>query len=237
MSFEIRNRAIYEVSVMGADLSTGQAVDNVMHYRVSDPGLAYGTRIAGSSSSTLLGAFQAQWLGVLANISDHYVAGQYNLKEVLGHVGPNLVYGDIDFRLGSGLGDPGLITGETLPDFCTASVQKRSALAGRSRRGRLSLGPISEEDSENGALTDERLTALQAAMDGFLPFAGTGGGGVGNQAKMVVFSKTAAVLEPDGAFSDDVGLCVNVTAFVVNRNCGSLVSRKPRLNQLIDHDA
>lgn len=75
-----------------------------------------------------------------------------------------LVKNDIVYDVGSGIGLNGEVNGDELPDQNCVVVQKRTALPGKSGRGRWQVGPVPE------SLTDEnRLTTSGQGF--FLPVA------------------------------------------------------------------
>lgn len=229
--FLIRNKVAMMLTVEGVDISSGQAVVNVLHVRSSDPGAAYGFENLGSSSTTLLNAFRTAWLDVIVNLSEHLIVSQYNLKEITGHFNGNLLYGSQDFRIADGDGDAGGLPGEACPAYVAASVQKKTATAGRSFRGGMRLGPIPESSNENGSLEPDNRAGIQTAADilleGFII------GGAGPNAFIGVFSRTIGLTVASPWTSSDA-FFKPVTAMPVSRNTGSQVSRKPRLNTVID---
>jgi hypothetical protein len=124
------------------------------------------------------------------------------------HDGP---IGELLYETGEGAqGD------ESLPSYCSAILTLRSGFGGRSNRGRLYFGGISENFAAGGKLLQDSFTALQDIGDNLLgAFGPTGIEGV---LRYVIYSKklgysTEAGFQPEGI--------IPITHTIARRNLGT----------------
>lgn len=211
--------------------SDGQAVLNIMHFRwqVSPVPPPSTTPTLAAALTTLI----TQWSTVIGNVSNSYVAYEYDLKEIAArNVATMPAREVINYTSqvnGGGAGDTGGQAGKSLPCFTAASVQKITNLGGRSRQGSMRLGPLAETDQlSQDVLTNARAASIRAALLGLLNLAL--GAGLGNL-QMVVYSRRLYLgtkTIPPSAFLTPVGATVDVQDIVCYLFLGSQVSRKVR---------
>lgn len=156
--------------------------------------------------------------------------GTYALQQVP----PRLDYGVGTSLIPAAPGDAGGVAGEALPLFATMSVRKVATKSGRNFRGGFRLSPISEADSNNGAVVPAVQTARQTAMATFLVAVVGTGVGVDEPDRMehMVFSRSLALQQTTPFTGSDV-FSSPVASFPPSPNDGSIVRRKPRLNAII----
>lgn len=141
----------------------------------------------------------------------------------------HLVYGD-QAQSAWGAGGPGN-GGDAMTLISSVSVQKRTAHAGRNGKGGIRLAPVAESDNDNGGIVAVSLANMQADWNTFQAASIENGGNnaISKLMKQCVFSKTLALVRPTPFTASDP-FCFDTTALVVNKNLGSVVRRKPKLN-------
>jgi len=128
----------------------------------------------------------------------------------------------------------GGIVGQALPLFATASIRRLNTGTGRNFRSRMSLGPMSEVDSQDGGWTAGTKVAWAAVLSTFYTTALDNGGtdiGSGFMYDLAVSQKLAMGLPTP--FTQSSTWTSLLTGYAMQPNCGSLVRRKPRLTSVI----
>lgn len=238
---DVKYRVPYEFVVRGVDINTGQTFVNVTHYQSglqATPVLLYGDPIPLAALGSLNGALIVAWQAFFDQISNHYRAKEYRLREVTGWAtsaaGKRLTYGDQDIFLAPDDADnSGQLAGETQPDFVALSVQKKTSMAGREFRGGMRLGPVREIDVNNGRIINTYLTSINSLLSTFrsTAFANGGAGGEGSMA-MVILSRKRVFAGP-AVIIASAGLTADVIQLVCVQNTGSQTSRKPKSTDII----
>lgn len=109
---------------------------------------------------------------------------------------------------------------DSLPPFVAAVVSVRTALAGRSRRGRFFLGGLLEEHQANGVLAVGVVGAIQSYVDSLIATFGPLSA-IGN-AKLVVHSSKLASVPGTQCQNSSTP----VTGMLVRNQLGTMRSRK-----------
>lgn len=112
-------------------------------------------------------------------------------------------------------------TGEKLPAYLSRVVSVRTALSGRSRRGRFYLGGMDEDEQNNGDLGSVAQGLVQAYIDALM--AQFGPSGASGLWRLVVHSPTLAAV-PGTQCQDSSTL---VTGMIKRVPIGTTKSRKP----------
>jgi hypothetical protein len=127
----------------------------------------------------------------------------------------------------------GGVVGDALPLINTGSIRRINTGTGRSFRSRVSVGPMSEADSVDGGFTAGTKTAWAAALAAF-NVAMTNGSADATAQYMYhcVVSKLVASTQPP-TFVSYYPWSWLVNNFILQRNTGSLLRRKPRLTSIV----
>jgi len=122
----------------------------------------------------------------------------------------------------------GALVGEISPAMVTALIQKRTALSGRARRGRLYLSGLRDVDVDGGAgvLVAAYKTALQNAFSSFLSDIQAIGGS--NAEQMVVVSRYLGVDATGKPVPRAVGLVTPITGLLVANSIATQRDRNKR---------
>lgn len=138
----------------------------------------------------------------------------------------------------AGGSDVGAIAGDALPLFCSASVRKLNTGAGRHFRGRLSMSPMSESDSVDGGFTSGRITAINALLATWVAInfrngSGDGSGATGAGAMRQMMLSQVLMYQQASPFTSSDAFMMPITSMTIQRNCGSITRRKPKLTAII----
>jgi hypothetical protein len=129
--------------------------------------------------------------------------------------------------------DVGLVVGDALPLFATASIRRFNAGIGRNFRSRFSLSPMSEVDALDGGFTGAQKALMVIALAAMNVTIANGGTDPGSSFSIqCVVSKKVAFGQPT-PFPDNQPWSFAVSSFAQQPNCGSLVRRKPKLTSVI----
>lgn len=127
----------------------------------------------------------------------------------------------------------GVIAGDALPLFATASVRRINNGIGRNFRSRFSLSPFAEADASNGGWLPAFRTSMGTALAAFNTFLPNGGTDAGSGMSFhLAVSKTIAMTLPS-PFTAPEPWSTSVTSMLLQPNHGSLLSRKPSLTAVI----
>jgi len=81
----VRNKAIYETTITGQDVSSGQKVVNIVYNAVEDPGTGAGAVLAGSDEGTFIANLKTAWEdNVVAVLSVRYTTESYRTRAIIG---------------------------------------------------------------------------------------------------------------------------------------------------------
>lgn len=130
-------------------------------------------------------------------------------------------------------GNNGTQTSDALPLYCTASVRRINAGAGRNFRSRLSFSPISEGDSVDGGFTTAAKTAWSTALGALVGTFNNGGSDATSKFSVHVAVSKAKAFSVPSPFAQSDSWCKDVSSMILQRNTGSLIRRKPRLTSII----
>lgn len=121
----------------------------------------------------------------------------------------------------------GVVVGDSLPLFCTASIRRLNNGVGRHFRSRFSLSPMSESDVVDGAFTATQKTAMATALGAFVQPIQNGGTDTGSKFMVPLAISRALAFAQPSPFTF-VNFTAQVNGMVQQPNCGSLVRRKPK---------
>lgn len=207
-----------------------QAVYNILDYKPESTNPQFG-----SSIQQCVAAFSSFWLSnALAIQSDSLGVAEIQGIAIEGtRTNPNdpntrlLKFGDYHSQV-PGSGNFGAIVGPALPTYVAATFRKKTAKAGRSKRGSMRFGGLVEADtgtSTPNVLTTPAKTALEVfGANLLIPLAA---GVAGDTLKLGVLAQTDMLRDtvPVTVASNWIEVC---TAISVNSYVGSQVSRKRR---------
>ena len=188
---------VLEITVKGKAFA--QDILNVVHYRSATPLTFIDNEL---DILVYLNQFALLWRStVLPSVSDAYSVESYVAQVLIGTIvnptppPPNqIAIGDQRIRVGVPPNDTGQRTLDPLPTFNAVGVRKFSDRAGRSFRGGLRIGPITEVQTTANSLTAPELIDFAAKWtafkDTFLETAPT------NTLEAAVFSPTRALAAP-----------------------------------------
>lgn len=188
---------ILEITVKGKAL--GQDILNTVHYRSVDP-LTFDP--LGVEISAYLPEFVVAWrLACLPGVSSNYTVESYNARTLVStSVNPTppppnqLDQGDQAVIAGVPAIDVGALGGTASPTFVAVGVRKFTDRAGRSFRGGLRIGPITELQTDNNQLEPTQLLSYATRWTDFIGTNLTDG--PGSDVEPCVFSKTLALSRP-----------------------------------------
>lgn len=196
-----------EVAMKGTSVSdTGEAktIINVYHFRRTNTTFAL-------SKSQINTAFQAGiGAAVLAALNERYTQSENIIRWVDDALDPPQSF----TQTGTGA-----ITGESHPDFVTASLQLKTGLRGRHYRGAKRYAPISEADTKGDVLDASGITLITAIgtaiLAGFVD-------ANGNNWEPVILSTTLSQLQtnPTTVVANDI------TSTRLNKSLGIMKRRK-----------
>lgn len=205
-----------QLSVIGTVGSINHV--HTMHFRYNDV-LSSDADLAAEFNTNLITAYRAMFGTAdtpAITVRVQQVCGAVPLRAAA-EVAPAVAAGT---RVLTGIGEP-------LPTWLAQVVSVRTALAGRSRRGRMFLGGLYEWDVfqniMTGALTPDSRSELAATYVGALQARYFAAAHPTNRYQLVVHSSKLASV-PGTQCQDS---STPVTAFVLRANVGSMRSRYP----------
>lgn len=164
----------YEVAVKGQLF--GQECDNIWHVEGPDP---FDATVAG----TVAGIFQTGYSDIQAVLSADYSINEVHVQNFAG-----LATGE--FTLAITPPQPGGVGLSSSPGSVCLCVSLRTAVAGRSTRGRKYISGLAEQDVGNNALDPDTAAAIRVAIANMVDTLAANG------TPLVVFSKTNNVITP-----------------------------------------
>lgn len=123
----------------------------------------------------------------------------------------------------------GGIPGECVPLAIAASCRRLNGGVGRNWRSHLSLGPIPEDDQQDGRFKDASYTTWQTNVDLLNNGEDCGGS---NTAYPCVVSKSLGLIQPT-PFTESTSWSQLTTDHTLRKVLGTCVSRKPKLTAVI----
>lgn len=200
-------------------------------------GLTTGNTVAVAGITTPTGLNQNWVITVIDSVtfelngagSSGVWSGDGSIQRVRGQL--QFVYADQAAQTDS---ETGGITDDALPLFVSASVRRISSGTGRNFRSRLSISPLSEEDSLDGGWTAATKTAWATALNTVAAATPENGGtdATSKFSDQLVVSKALAFTLPS-PFTLSSLWASPVNSMLLQRNAGSIVRRKPRLTSVI----
>ena len=226
MAYDLTNLSNHQMTIQGH--YGGQEIDNVFSMSIITNGTTVFPVVNGSTS--LLSKFESLWAtNMCPLLSNGYAVDHYLLKQYIEPVGgeTHYLFSNADILEGDVL-DIGGGGAASLDSFTSASVWLRTALVGRTRKGRKAIGPLPESftkdtASDGNQLTDARKLDILAGMSFFYPNFLVGAGVTGYRVRMAVAS-----LKNYRLGSLDWNL--STTSILVRQNVGSQLSRKAKLS-------
>jgi len=152
----------------------GQVVSNVIHFKTTD--LAAGTAVPFADFRALAEALDDWYnLQVVPKLNESYLYFATGLSEVTGwtldgepgsEALATLTFGNVTL-VTTNFANPGLVTGDPMPNQTSLIANAMTSLAGRRNRGRVKVGALSESDNDvTGLLVSTALTAWQNVFSG-----------------------------------------------------------------------
>lgn len=229
MGFSLQGGNHVELTVQGH--YEMQEIDNVFWYRVSNGPLTEPPVL--DASLPFLTKFRDEvWRDVvLPLLSIGYVVDRYILRRVVQPFPggtPKFNFNAVDVLNGDPILDVGSNGIDSLPTYASVNIWQQATPAGKSGRGRKSMGPITEFQTQDTAgngnlLTDAALALWQTVAGVFAVTLPTGAGVTELLFSPVVASLKYYVMSPPQVQEDIFRIMTSATA---RRALGSQVSRK-----------
>lgn len=142
----------------------------------------------------------------------------------------SLRYADLETLASNAVGG---IAGDALPLFNSASIARNNAGIGRHFRSRFSLSPMSEGSNIDGGWVNAFRAATVISLTGFnTTYANGGTDATSGLSRCVAFSRELALIQAD-PFTASVPFSQDIVDYTMQRNAGSVLRRKPKLNVVI----